>query len=145
MSRHVSRFSLDLLAIALTIVVCPAWLVIFEEQFSRGATWSGLNPSGGGPGFLLLLTAGGLSLFCRSQRAKSMKPLPTTLHAGTLSALCGIGFWLIAGRWSALPGEAMLPLSSSIVGAFFVPRVVVSVLNDTWNHAEMTKPGAGVG
>lgn len=145
MRQAAFRSKLDVIAVGLAVFVCLAWLLIFEERFTHGATWSGLNPSGGGPGFLLLLTAGGLSFFLRSDLAKSLEPLKTTLHSGVLAAICGFGFWWVVQAWSGLPSEAMLPLTSAVVGAFFVPRVVASVLNETWKQAESLNSGTEAG
>jgi len=116
--------------------MCLAWLVVFAESFKDGATWSGLNPNGGGPGFLLLITSGSLSLFMRSRWARTATAIQSIIFAACVSPFCGLVLWLGIPIGGDLPSGAMTPLISGTVGAFFVPRVVAAVLNEAWTQAE---------
>jgi len=53
------------LGAATTAILCTGTVALFQDQFARGATLSGLNPDGGGPGFILLLIAGVVAYFTR--------------------------------------------------------------------------------
>ncbi|MEN0020295.1 MAG: hypothetical protein AAF747_05375 [Planctomycetota bacterium] len=120
-----------------------AVLAAFAEEFATGATWSGLNPTGGGPGFGLLLGTGCASLFVRSSWVRSMPALNATAFAAVMSAACGALFYIFASRISAFDSIELAPLTSGVIGSFFVPRVVVAVLNETWSRAESQQPEKG--
>ena len=115
---------------------CIVPLVLFASEFERGATWSGLNPGGGGPGFLLLLSCALISFLVRSSWVRSLPPMKATLQAAFAAALCGAVFIGLVRGVGAVPSDAAIPLASGVIGSFFVPRVVVAVLNDTWSRAE---------
>ncbi|MGD1915102.1 MAG: hypothetical protein ACFCBV_02795 [Phycisphaerales bacterium] len=134
--RHILGSALDVFAAVLGAGVCVIWLLVFQDRFVDGATWSGLNPNGGGPGFLLILSAGCLGFFIRSKTAKSMAALPAILHSAVFAAVCGVCFMLIAPMAVTLPSDMIVSMASAVTGAFFVPRVVSSVLNESWSHAQ---------
>jgi FtsH-binding integral membrane protein len=123
------------LAAVLAAVCCWMVLGLFPERFARGATLSGLNPDGGGPGFLLLLTAGILSLIARTEWTRSLSVRAAVVEAATLAALCGV---VLGSLLSLVPpsGLAVEPIVSGVVAAFFVPRVCASVVQLIWRDAE---------
>ena len=135
--------SRDLAAVILSAGFCTAWLWLFADRFAVGATWSGLNPNGGGPGFLLLASAGCSSFFLRSSRARSLSAIAATIHTAAMAAVCGLLFYASSRLLLSLPDHVLPPLMSGVIGSFFVPRVVVSVLNESWQHAEASRVGRG--
>lgn len=124
------------LAGAATSAVCWMILYIGRDGFAQGSTWSGLNPDGGGPGFLLLLTAAGLSLGSRTAFVRGLRPMPALFEAVVVSAACGVLFALLLRFVPPFESVNSAPLISGVAGAFFVPRVVMSVLEHAWASAE---------
>ncbi|MEQ8316350.1 MAG: hypothetical protein RIE77_10775 [Phycisphaerales bacterium] len=137
--RHIFGSALDLFAAVLGACVCVAWLVVFQDRFIDGATWSGLNPGGGGPGFLLIVSAGSLGFFIRSKTARTMAALPAIVYAAVFAVACGACFALIASQLVTLPSDMIMSMASAVTGAYFVPRVVSSVLNESWKHAHAAR------
>ena len=115
------------------------WMV--SARFEQGATWSGLNPDGGGPGFLLLLPAGVVSLFIRSRWVRGLATAPGAVEAAVGAAFCGVLFYAAAASFTGLSSDEVIPLASGVAGSFFVPRVVAAVLNDTWSRADAAAVG----
>ena len=116
------------------------WLVIFADGFAEGMTWSGLNPDGGGPGFLLLVSVGMISFFGRSGFEKSCSAVGAILIAVVASALCGVVVFTLVNLTGTLPVESTPALVSGVICSYLVPRVVVAVLDDTWSRAEGQEP-----
>lgn len=132
---------IEFLAVLCGALLPVGILVFFADRFGSGATWSGLNPGGGGPGFLLLAAPAMVSLFVRSKWFRSLSAGRATALAACGAAACGTIFASTIS-WLALPelNVEINPLTSGVVGAFFIPRVVVAVLNDAWSLAEVSSP-----
>lgn len=136
--QYAKLAGIDFSAAAFAAAACGGFLSLFSDAFAKGATWSGLNPSGGGPGFLLLLTAGIISLLV-FRRACPRRSVQFDIFWSAVFAFVSGGIlWLYIIFLSNLPAEAAPPLVSGVVGSYFVPRVVVSVLQDTWARADGT-------
>lgn len=114
---------------------CSLTVLMFAGGFANGATWSGLNPNGGGPGFALLLISGIGSLAAARFGVLRFAPASLLVFALT-AAFCGGIFWLLLSQFAAIPPDVRPPLVSGVVGSYLVPRVVASVLHDTWSRAE---------
>ncbi|MEL6795842.1 MAG: hypothetical protein AAFO89_03370 [Planctomycetota bacterium] len=127
---------IDVIAAVCAVASCVGILSFFADAFTRGATWSGLNPGGGGPGFLLLIATGVVSIVSFRRAVAENSVLFDVLWSAAFAALCGLFFVASTALLERLPTESVAPLASGIVGAFFVPRVVISVLQDTWARAE---------
>jgi hypothetical protein len=112
--------------------------MIFADRFANGATLSGLNPSGGGPGFLLLIPVAAASFFFRSQWVRRLSAIAGTAQAAVAAVICGAGFVIVSKILVPTPLDLVIPLASGVAGCFFVPRVVISVLNETWSRADAT-------
>jgi hypothetical protein len=117
------------LALALSASgVCALAVYVFLDAFSRGATASGLNPGGGGPGFLLLLPPAIAGL---------VSGLWGRQYDGVLFA---VAFGVFGGGLVAASVFSMLslvtpsdfppisPLATSAGVSFVVARVVVGAL-----------------
>ena len=79
-------------------------LVWFSEAFRRGSSWSGLNPDGGGPGFLLLIPAAAAGMLLRAWvRPIHAEFIVALLPPLSVAALLSAGTWLVA-RW-LLPSD----------------------------------------
>lgn len=113
-------------------LACVPWLMAFRDAFATGATWSGLNPGGGGPGFTILLTAGAVSFFTRPRPSTVTRATTVMVHAGFLAAVCGFAFHVVVTSMGLLPSDALSPLTSGVIAAFFVPRAAASVLEESW-------------
>lgn len=105
-----------------------ASLIFWREAFAEGATLSGLNPTGGGPGFLVVLpavAAGLLVGFVNGGRRTFWMGL---VEGIALGCVVGLAAFLIAS--SNLPPEfpSIYPLVSSMGISFLVARVVVAAL-----------------
>ena len=108
----------------------------FEKQFSRGATLSGLNPDGGGPGFVLLLIAGIFGFITRP-------PVDSILSIAG-HAVVGLGYGLLTGavfyfllHFMGLPDDiAVQQLVSGVILASLVPRVIAPVLAWAWSETD---------
>lgn len=135
---RIRSIALDAGAAFIAAVSCGGVLALFADAFSRGATWSGLNPNGGGPGFVLLLITGGVSVAAFRKVLPEGSVTTDVLWSALFALLCGGLLWLIARVLDRLPSESVAPLVSGVVGSYFVPRVVVFVLQDTWTRAEGT-------
>ena len=107
------------------------WLLLFADGFQIGSTLSGLNPGGGGPGFLLLLTAAGFGLLGRSQSVRGAQPARATLEAIPGALMAGLLLFLLA-HYGLPSGIALEPITSGVIAAFFVPRVIAAVLAHAW-------------
>lgn len=105
----------------------------FASRFETGATLSGLNPDGGGPGFLILLASGILSLALR-RRVEPLAPLAATINAVLVAAIAGLTAWLALSLAPSTRSIDLEPIVSAIAGAAFVPRVVAAVLSDAWSR-----------
>ncbi|MEN1705081.1 MAG: hypothetical protein AAGJ54_06150 [Planctomycetota bacterium] len=126
----------EFFAAAIAAVTTCIWLGLFSSRFENGATLSGLNQDGGGPGFLILVSTGVIYLLYRKAFLRSLGPL-TQIAVSFISALLG-GF-LLAGLLSLLPVSSRIdqpPIISAFVGAAFVPRVVAAVLAHSWASAD---------
>lgn len=108
----------------------------FSERFASGATWSGVNPGGGGPGFLLLLPGvlAALAVNYVAVTRTSLMLIVVVSAAGSM--VCGAVFLGGTSVLSGTPLDEVMPLVSGVIGSYFVPRVVVAVLNDTWSREE---------
>jgi hypothetical protein len=111
------------------------WIALFSERFANGATLSGLNQDGGGPGFLLLITAGTLGLITRSRFSRSLGTFGALVESSLLGALCGAGLLLALSLRP--PGEIEAePLVSGVVAAFIVARFSASIVEAAWRASE---------
>ncbi|MEM1424389.1 MAG: hypothetical protein AAGH64_10350 [Planctomycetota bacterium] len=116
--------------------LCLMWLVVFADAFKVGMTWSGLNPDGGGPGFLLLVTTGLVSFFGRSPYEKTCSAMRAILIAVCGSIVCGLCLSTLVIFTGTLSEEATPPVVSGVICSYLVPRVVVAVLDDTWKRVD---------
>jgi hypothetical protein len=123
--------------------ICLTWIVLFPSSFADGATWSGVNPDGGGPGFLLVVSSGAVSFFGRSTWERSASVARAVVFAAAVSGVCGGSLWIMLSMSGTLPSDAVPPIVSGVVGSYFVPRVVVAVLDDTWSRAESANTREG--
>ncbi len=112
-------------------LACWVVLAVFAQRFERGATLSGLNPDGGGPGFLLLVVTGSIALVTRTRWTRRLG-LPAALAEAVVGASL-VGSGLMGLLIVAPPGEiAEEPIVSGVVGAFIVPRISAHVLEAAW-------------
>ncbi len=115
------------------------FLQIFSDAFSQGFTWSGLNPDGGGPGFLLLLSACGCSLLTALPSFARRTPIEAIVEAALAATAAVLSLLLFSSLLLENP-PPLAPVASGVFGAFFVPRVVLAVLSHTWSEAEPPAP-----
>lgn len=131
-----------LAAPAAAAIACSLTVVAFKDAFASGATWSGLNPGGGGPGFLLLVGSGGLSYVLRTQAHRSLSYVTSLSVSAVGAVLCALVFLGALKYFALADSDALRPLTSGVAGAFFVPRVVVATLQQMWDHGERAPPQA---
>ncbi|MEM6732495.1 MAG: hypothetical protein AAF658_13130 [Myxococcota bacterium] len=131
-----------LAAPAAAAVACSMTVFAFKDGFANGATWSGINPGGGGPGFLLLVGAGGLSYLLRSKAHQSLSYVSSLSVSAIGAVLCALAFLGALKYFALTDSDALRPLTSGVAGAFFVPRVVVATLQQMWDHGERAPPQA---
>jgi Na+/proline symporter len=109
--------------------VSVTFLIGLQDLYREGATASGLNPTGGGPGFLLILppaiaglVVGGVIRPTRSFRGGLIE-----------GVLLGGAVWLVAWALTAIsmPHDFpdVTPLVSTMGIAFFVSRMVVAAFD----------------
>lgn len=116
-------------AVAAGVVVLT--LLVLEDAFRRGATGSGLNPSGGGPGALLMAPSAILA-FLAGRRMDRRGQLRDRI---TVVGVILVGMATVAVVVSLL-GGLLLPddfpsleaLKSAAVLAWAIPLVVMAVL-----------------
>lgn len=121
--------------------VCAAWLSLFPDRFERGATLSGLNPDGGGPGFLLILSSGVLSLLLKPKHRVGHDAMGWTarlVDASLTALLTGVLSFVIIGVLPALSGIEREPVVSAIAASVFVPRVIAAVLEPIWSDRDQS-------
>jgi len=132
------------LGAATTAILCTGTVALFQDQFARGATLSGLNPDGGGPGFILLLIAGVVAYFTRPSSQSVLSIAGHTLIGLVYGLLAG-GLFLFSLSLLGLPGETgVSQLVSGVVMASLVPRVIAPVLSWAWSetdHSVSAQPG----
>ncbi len=116
------------------------WLLLFADRFASGLTLSGLNPDGGGPGFLLLLTAGMASLLVRPGASRRAPIMLAVIESSLLAVAAGAGLWLLLELGAAPPGVPIEPVISGVIAAFLVPRVVESTLHAAWSEERRPTP-----
>lgn len=123
--------------IAAALAALLGWGTVhaFADRFADGATWSGLNPDGGGPGFVLLLAAALCSLAARPAWVRRLAPVPAVVESVASTIACAAAAALLFSSAPPYAGIDVTPFVSSIAGAFFVPRVVAAVLEHAWSHA----------
>ena len=121
------------------VIGCAGTGVVFAfaSRFESGATLSGLNPGGGGPGFLVLLAAAILSLALR-RNVELLRPLPATVNAAVVAAFAALASGALLEVVPLANNIDTEPLVSGIAGATFVPRVVAAVLSDAWSRSDET-------
>jgi len=85
---------------------------------------------------LLLIATGIVSLASFRKAVEEHSVLFDVLWSAVFASVCGTFFVTSTLLLDRLPSESVPPLASGIVGAYFVPRVVISVLQDTWARAE---------
>jgi uncharacterized membrane protein YeaQ/YmgE (transglycosylase-associated protein family) len=111
------------------------WLALFSERFEQGATLSGLNQDGGGPGFLLLITAGVLGLMTRSRYSRSLGTLGALAESCFFGALAGAGLFLFltVRPLGAIEAE---PIVSGVIAAFIAARFSATIVEAAWRASE---------
>ncbi|MEO1583769.1 MAG: hypothetical protein AAFR96_04255 [Planctomycetota bacterium] len=134
--RAYNSIALDTGSALAAACVCAVILAVFADGFANGSTWSGLNPDGGGPGFLLLLCTGAISLATFRRACPEGSVTTDVLWSAIFALACGGFLWALTLLLDRLPADSVPSLVSGVVGSFFVPRIVVSVLQDTWSRAE---------
>jgi len=119
-------------------MACAGLTAVLADRFAEGATLSGLNPSGGGPGALLLLIAAavGLSQPPLRTRSYSVARIGATLVG---AAIAGGVFWAALAGVEAGAAIDIEPLATGIVGAYAVPQFVRDALRLQHEHAN--EPG----
>ena len=127
----------------LAAVLCVACLAVFGDAYSRGLTWSGLNPGGGGPGFLLLLTAAGCSFLVRPRWVRALGPVLTVVEAAASAGIAALILSLLMRSGLTDSVIPTAPVVSGVFGAFFVPRIVLNILHHAWREAERSVSSAG--
>ncbi len=137
MSLTSKQIALEIVSPLIGAVFAALIFAVFADRFADGATWSGLNPNGGGPGFLLLIPVAAVSFFLRSQWVRRLSVTGATIVAAIGAAICGGTFVLVAEALADVSVGAVMPLASGVVGSFLVPRIVIAVLNETWTHNEV--------
>lgn len=128
------QLSLDILASLAAGVLAAVAFTVFAERFESGATWSGLNPGGGGPGFLLLLPGAVAALAVSFSPKRHLPLMVATVLTGIGSVICGCAFLGGTTYFSGTSLNEVMPLVSGVIGSYSVPGVVVAVLNDTWSR-----------
>lgn len=131
--------------IAAFAIYVSVWAL--SARFEQGATLSGLNQDGGGPGFLLLVLAGVAGLVGSSRWSKSLRGVIAILPAILFAAVVGFAVSSMFAFAPPSDGIAYEPIVSGVVAAAFIPRLVASVLRQSWAEPDqsrtttMTDPG----
>ena len=134
MLRKHSYVRMVLLAI-IAACLSSGVIALFKEQFAAGLTWSGLNPDGGGPGFLVVIVSGIAGLLARRDASKKMSTARDALESAALAGIFGSLFWyLLHGSYFA--EVKTQPLISGATGAFFVARIASSTVETAWQSEQ---------
>ncbi len=128
MAQLVTRLLSHAFAVICVSAVGVSTLVIWESLFRQGATMSGLNPRGGGPGFLLLLPPAAVGVLTGLTISKRLSFTAHVLESVLVGAAVGLAIWL--GARLLLPAEfpSVEPLASGAGVAYVVSRIVVAAL-----------------
>jgi len=117
-------------------LLCAATVGFFANMFSRGATLSGLNPDGGGPGFLLLGFACLFGYFTRPPVESILSVAGHAVLGLAYGLYTGVLFLVLLHTTGMTSEIAVHQLVSGIVIASLVPRVIVPVLSWAWSETE---------
>jgi len=126
-------------------LAATGWLVLFSDRFERGATLSGLNPDGGGPGFLLILTSGIISALLRPKTRGGTAPPRWTarlIDASLVAVSTGVLSYVLMRITPALALIEREPIVSAIAVSAFVPRVIAATLEPVWAERACADEGA---
>ena len=112
---------------------CYVVLTALGARFELGSTWSGLNPDGGGPGFLIIIIPCIFSLLSRPSRVRTLRPVAATFEAAFNAAVCGVTLWFFLVLLPPFESPDAAALASASTGGFLVPRIIASVLGHAWS------------
>lgn len=141
MAQSAARLLSHALAVVCVSAIGVAALVGWQPLFREGATMSGLNPQGGGPGFLLLVPPAIAGVLTGLTISKRLGFTTQLLESALVGAAIGLAVWV--GARSFLPTDfpSIEPLASSAGIAYVVSRIVVAAL--ALQHSD-ENPGAAL-